>query len=391
MLPLYGNDVFSYATAMAMAAFIGVGFGFILERSGFGRASILVSQFYGTDNRVLKVMFTAIATATAGLGLLSGVGVVDIAGITIPDTFWLPQLVGGLMLGVGFAVSGYCPGTALVAAGSGNRDGWFSILGTMAGGLVFAVAWPWLEGFYTQGAMGPLTLPQLLGLPWAVVATGVVAMAVGAFLLAEKGEAFFSRRAGMAPPASSAPRRNLVFGLLGATSALGIASLALPQVEPVAPTARVPVAQDAVALAEALVVDPHGLWIVDLRPTTACEAARVPGALCLPAEDPAAAFIADLSATRRLVLYGEGDLAGLPAAAERWPGEVAVLRGGWAAFQASVLTAPVPPAEATPEAVERYRHLAALHGQLTGSKAPPPPVVAKPTAVARAVKKGGGC
>ena len=389
--PLYMHDAFGYPAAMALATLFGLAFGFVLERSGFGRASVLVAQFYGTDNRVLKVMFSGIVTASLGVGILSQLGVLDTAALEIPATFIGPQLIGGLLLGVGFAISGYCPGTALVAAGSGNRDGWYSILGSMIGAVAFAIAWPWLETFYTSGDMGRFTLPSLLGLPWPAVAMAVVGVAVGAFLLAEKAEGFFAPRAGRPVPPSPRATRNVIFGGMGAVGLAGLATLLLPaRVEAEATRALDPI--DGQALAEQLVTDPSAIWLVDLRDPARCGAARIPGALCLPAEDADAAMIADLAPTRRLVLYGEGELGALPATAEAWPGRVQVLSGGFTAFQEDLLTAPVPPEPATIEAVASYSRTAALHGQLTGSGAAATPVVvAKPTGGPRAVKKGGGC
>lgn len=394
MFPLYMHDLFGYSAAMALATLIGVGFGFVLERAGFGRANVLVDQFFGVDNRVLKVMFTGIATTTAGLGLFHAVGILDLGAVSIPTTYLAPQVVGGLLLGVGFAISGYCPGTAVVAAGSGNRDGWYSIGGTMLGAVLFALAWPWLEGFYLSGDMGALTLPVLLGLPWGVVAAGVVAMAIGVFLLAEKGEAFFSRRAGQQAPASSPPDRNLVFGAMALVALVG---LALPMIKGEPARAQVadrtPAAEpiSPVGLADRVVTDPTGMWLVDLRDPAACAAERVPGAICLPEEDPDAAMIADLPATRSLVLYGQGDLGRLPDSVASFKGEVLTLTGGFQAFDRTLLTKPTPPANPSREAVAEYQHLAALHGQLTGSAAAAPPVVVKAVKIERTAKKGGGC
>ena len=109
--PLFGH--FGPSTGLLIGTVIGIGFGFVLERAGFGRARNLAAQFYLTDLRVLKVMFGAIVTALAGMALLSGVGVLDLSRLTVPETFLWPQLVGGLLLGAGFIISGHCPGTAV--------------------------------------------------------------------------------------------------------------------------------------------------------------------------------------------------------------------------------------------------------------------------------------
>jgi hypothetical protein len=361
MFPLYMNDVFGYATAMALATVLGVGFGFVLERSGFGRGSILVSQFYGTDNRVLKVMFSAIATTTAGLGLL------------------------------GFVISGYCPGTALVAAGSGNTDGVFSIFGTMLGGVLFALFFPAIEPFYLSGAMGSITLPELLGVSWPVVAAGVVAMAVVAFLVVERAEVYFSKRAGLPVPAGTRTDRNAAFAAMGGIAAFGLLTLAMPPTVDAAVADVRPEPIGAVELAERLVAAPTSVWIVDLRDPAVCAADRVPGALCLPEDDPDAELLATLPPTRELVLYGQQTLTAAPPAAARFPGRVLVLDGGYAGFDQAVLTEPTPPTDPTREAAAAYAHLAAIHGQLTGSSAPVAPVAVKPTAVKRSTKKGGGC
>ena len=390
ILPLYMHDAFGYPAAMAMATVVGILFGFVLERSGFGRAPNLVAQFYGTDNRVLKVMFTAIATAAVGISALAGLGVMDLAAVSIPDTFVGPQVVGGLLLGSGFAISGYCPGTAVVAMGSGNRDGWWTLAGTMLGAVVFALAWPWVGDFYTSGALGRVTLPEALGLSWPVVSIGIVVIAVGAFFGAEALEKWLARRTGTQAPHGHPHHRNAVLAGMVVAGVLGLFTLGLPArsvARAVPEFERLSPRQ----LAEQLVTDPTSLWLVDLRDPEACAKARIPGATCLPADDPKAQLLASLSPTRPLVLYGQDTLAGLPDSVADFDGPVWVLDGGMRAFDSAVLQAPTPPANPTPQAVADYRMATALHGQLTGTSAPAAPVTVKAGVVRHASKKGGGC
>src|SRR6266545_6167434 len=164
--PLFGH--FGPSTGLLIGTLIGIGFGFVLERAGFGRARNLAAQFYLTDLRVLKVMFGAIVTALAGMALLSGLGVLDLSRITVPETFLWPQLVGGLLLGAGFIIAGGCPGTAVVATASGNLDGAVAIAGMMIGSLGFGFGFGPLEKFYRSGSMGVVRLNDLLGVPAAV-------------------------------------------------------------------------------------------------------------------------------------------------------------------------------------------------------------------------------
>jgi uncharacterized protein len=111
------------------------------------------------------------------------------------STHLWPQIVGGLVLGFGFVVGGYCPGTSLVAAVTGRVDGMVFILGVLAGIFVFGEAFPLLQGFYQSGDLGRLTLPQAFHLPYGLVVFLVVVMAVGGFMGAEWVERRF------APPA----------------------------------------------------------------------------------------------------------------------------------------------------------------------------------------------
>ena len=99
----------------------GIAFGWFLERGGMGNARKLAGQFYFTDLSVLKLMFSAIVTAMLGLFWLSWAGLLDLSRVYVPETFIAPQLVGGLVFGVGFAIGGLCPGTSCVAAATGRQ------------------------------------------------------------------------------------------------------------------------------------------------------------------------------------------------------------------------------------------------------------------------------
>jgi hypothetical protein len=194
--PFYKFSAFGDEASLVVAFVIGIGFGFFLERSGFGSARKLTAQFYLDDLAVFKVMFTAIVTAMLGVFYLSWLGIMDLSLVDLVTTNLWPQIVGGLVLGFGFVIGGYCPGTSLVAAVTGRIDGMVFILGVLAGIFVFGEAFPLLKGFYESGDFGKLTLPQAFHLPYGLVVFLVVVMAVGGFMGAEWVERRF------APPAA---------------------------------------------------------------------------------------------------------------------------------------------------------------------------------------------
>ena len=180
---LFGDDA-----SLLVAFAIGIGFGFFLERAGFGSARKLAAQFYLTDLTVFKVMFTAIVTAMLGIFWLSWLGFVDYTLVSVPATYLLPQIIGGLIFGIGFVVGGYCPGTACIASSTGKLDGGIHLLGMITGIVLFGEVFPWLEGFYYSTAFGTFTLAQAFGLSHGAVVFLIVIAALGGFLLAERIE-----------------------------------------------------------------------------------------------------------------------------------------------------------------------------------------------------------
>jgi uncharacterized protein len=192
--PLSKLGAFGDETSLVVAFLIGIGFGFFLERAGFGSARKLVSQFYLDDLSVFKVMFTAIVTAMLGVTYLAWAGVLDLSLVYLVPTYWVAQVVGGLVVGVGFVVGGYCPGTSLVSAATGRLDGLVFVLGFTAGTLGFAVAFPLVKGLYLAGDAGTKTLPQVTGLPYGALVFAVVLMAVGGFAGATWVEGWMARR-----------------------------------------------------------------------------------------------------------------------------------------------------------------------------------------------------
>jgi uncharacterized membrane protein YedE/YeeE len=183
--PLFGSGAFGFEGGLLIALVVGLGFGFFLERAGLGNGRKLAAQFYLTDLSVFKVMFTAIITAMVGLFVLSSVGLIDISRIYMTPTYLVPQIVGGLIFGVGFVMGGYCPGTSCVAASSGRIDAGVLLLGMMLGVFLVGESYGWIEGFYEMTPLGRVTLPDVLHVPYSVVVVIVVAIAFGGFYLAE--------------------------------------------------------------------------------------------------------------------------------------------------------------------------------------------------------------
>lgn len=189
-----GPLTFDSTTTILVSLALGFGFGFVLERAGFGDSRRLAAQFYLHDMTVLKVMFTAIVTAMVCVHFLWAIGMVDIERVFINPTYLWPGIVGGLIMGVGFIVGGYCPGTSLVAAATLKLDGAFFVVGALLGVSVFGEVVPHFWNFFqTSGDLGRFTLADWLGIPTVVVVFLVACMAVFMFWGAEQLERAFAR------------------------------------------------------------------------------------------------------------------------------------------------------------------------------------------------------
>ena len=164
MFPLISHMEFSVGLDLALAVVLGLGFGFCLERAGFGSARRLTAVFYFFDMSVVKVMFTAIVTAMVGLFVLSAIGLLDLGGLYLEPTSYAAQLIGGLVFGAGFIIGGYCPGTSVAAMATGKKDGAAFALGMLAGVFAYAEFTPGLEGWIKATSQGELTLPGLTGI-----------------------------------------------------------------------------------------------------------------------------------------------------------------------------------------------------------------------------------
>jgi hypothetical protein len=133
-----------------------------------------------------------------GLFYLSWIGFLDLSLVYSTPTFILPQVAGGLLLGMGFVIGGYCPGTSAVSAATGRYDGMVYLLGIVAGTFVFGEMFPLLEAFYGSSPMGHITLPELLNLPYGLVVFIVALVAVGGFAGATRVERLMAARKGAA-------------------------------------------------------------------------------------------------------------------------------------------------------------------------------------------------
>jgi len=172
---------------------LGVGFGAALEMSGFGDSRKLAAQFYFREMTVLKVMFTGIVVAATLIFLASSFELLDFNRVWVNPTYLVPGIVGGLIMGVGFIIGGFCPGTSLVAASTLKIDGILFVLGVGVGVFFFGESVQYFEDFFQSSYMGRFTIPDWLGLPYGVVLVLLVLMALTMFTGAEISEAYFGR------------------------------------------------------------------------------------------------------------------------------------------------------------------------------------------------------
>src|SRR6266511_1536447 len=185
----------SHPWTYVLFALIGFAFGFTLEMSGFGDSRKLAAQFYFTEMTVLKVMFTAIVVTLVLLFGAVGLGILDFGQVWVNPTYLASGIFGGLIMGVGFIVGGFCPTTSLASASTGKIDGMFFVGGGFVGAFLFSETEQYFTNWYNNaGYFGRLTLDQVFGLPMGVVVLLIVLMALFMFWGAEQLERIFGKK-----------------------------------------------------------------------------------------------------------------------------------------------------------------------------------------------------
>lgn len=194
MAPLIVNEIISPDTNLLIALLIGIGFGFVLESSGFSSSRKLAGMFYGYDTTVLKVFFTAAVTAMIGMLFFSLFGWMDLSYVYVNPTYLTSAIVGGTVMGVGFIVGGFCPGTAFCALSIGKLDALAFVGGLVLGIIFFTEGYPLWEEMYKADFLGTPTMNELLDIPRGVFALGLILMAFAMFWVGEWAEKKFPRK-----------------------------------------------------------------------------------------------------------------------------------------------------------------------------------------------------
>lgn len=317
---LYGSGRLDAPAAFLLALLLGGGFGFALERAGFGSSRRLAGIFYFRDMAVLKVMFTAVVTAMLGLSYLQALGWIGPEQVYLMPSIYGAQIVGGLIFGAGFVMSGWCPGTAAVGAASGKLDALVFLGGAVLGGVLFNELFTVVAPLYAWGDSGVSMAFAALGMSRAAFAFLFVLVAVGCFWGAElverrvsgTGEFLGSRFL----KAFSLILVALAAGLFIFPSGAGATAAAPPKAAATAASApgeaallrAVEEAGDHVEpeeLADRMMRGEEGLLVVDVRPAAEHAGFHLRGSVNVPIAE-LAAFLEPRKNRGTVVLYSNG-------------------------------------------------------------------------------------
>ncbi|MBN2813152.1 MAG: YeeE/YedE family protein [Bacteroidales bacterium] len=193
MGPISSLHEFSQGTNLLIAFIIGIGFGFALEQAGFSSSRKLAGMFYGYDTTVLKVFFTAAIVALVGSQFMSYFGLLNLNLVFVNEYYIASAIIGGVIMGAGFVMGGFCPGTGISALSIGKIDALFYILGGFAGAFLFAETYPLIQPLAEASYRGPVKINEALHLSPGVFTFLLIVAAVIMFWLAEKAEKTFAR------------------------------------------------------------------------------------------------------------------------------------------------------------------------------------------------------
>lgn len=181
--PLIPMGVIGQGWDLVIALLLGMAFGYVLESAGFSSSRKLAGVFYGYDFTVLRVFFTAAITAMLGMLYFSYMGWMDLSMIYVNETFIYATLIGGVIMGLGFIMGGFCPGTSICAVAIGKIDAMVFTVGMFLGILIFSEAFPLFENLYYAEPLGPVKVFDVLGMSEGLFAFLIIIVALVAFVV----------------------------------------------------------------------------------------------------------------------------------------------------------------------------------------------------------------
>ena len=127
-------------TTVILALVIGAAFGFVLDRIGATNPGRIIGMLNLSRLHLMKTILAGIGIASILMfgGLM--LGLVDPGHLSVKGAY-TGVFVGGILLGLGFAVAGYCPGTGLAAAATGRLDAVFFVIGGLVGAAAYMITY----------------------------------------------------------------------------------------------------------------------------------------------------------------------------------------------------------------------------------------------------------
>jgi hypothetical protein len=179
--PLIQSGFIPQAWDNVLAVLLGMAFGFVLESSGFSSSRKIIGTFFGYDFVVVKVFFTAAITASLGLLYLNYLGLVNFSQLYIQPTFLTSAIVGGIIMGFGFSMGGFCPGTSVCSIATGRIDAMVFFGGMFIGVFLFSESFPLWEKMYYSGSQGSKMINDAFGISPELFTFILVIVAIGMF------------------------------------------------------------------------------------------------------------------------------------------------------------------------------------------------------------------
>lgn len=145
-----------------LAIILGLLFGFALNRAGATNPQNIINMLRLKDLGLMKAIMLAIGLSSAAMFVGLATGWVDASHLSIKDAY-VGVIVGGAILGIGFAIAGYCPGTGLAAMATGRKDAIVFALGGLVGAFIYTLSYGWLKentGLFEKIAGGSVSLAQ---------------------------------------------------------------------------------------------------------------------------------------------------------------------------------------------------------------------------------------